>query len=584
MFLTTSFRTKIFVASVSAAAVSLVVVALLLSSQVRQRERGAIQQRLTDEARLIADLLTTAPVQDDAALDREADRLGQHTSSRVTLVAEDGRVVGDSTQTPEQLATLDNHGTRPEIVAARDSGLGVFERFSDTVGTDMLYVAARSTHPVVRYVRVALPLTAVGAQLAAIRNLTLLALAVAVPAALAIAWFLSARLGRRVKEIAAVARRQVGDNPPGLNTDYGTDELGTVARVLDTTIQELAIRVGELSRDRARSEAILSGMVEGVLVVSSDGRLQLVNRAAQQMLRVDAAAIGRPSLEVIRHPDVAAQLASALRGEDVESRELMLTRDPGRTFVARAAPVVATGGGGAVLVLHEVTDLRRTDQIRRDFVANVSHELRTPLTAIRGYLEALRDDPTDTANAERFIDIIWRQTTRMERLVSDLLRLARLDARQEVLERVDCDVRQILQAVVADCETTIDAKAQRVLIDVREDASRVVADPAKLHDALRNLVENAVNYSPEETEIRLDALRAGRSCVIAVKDSGPGLPAGDLTRVFERFYRVDKSRSRPGTGLGLAIVKHLVELHGGTVVAANRPEGGAVFTVTLPTA
>ena len=583
MFLNTSFRTKIFVASVSAAAVSLVVVALLLSSQVRQRERAAIEQRLTDEARLIAGLLTTSPVQDASALDREADRLGQSTSSRVTLIAEDGRVVGDSTQTPEQLATLDNHATRPEIVAARDSGLGVAERFSDTVGTDMLYVAAPSTHPLVRYVRVALPLTAVGAQLAAIRNLTLLALAVAVPAALAIAWLLSARLGRRVREIAAVARRQVGDSPPGLNTDYGTDELATVARVLDTTIQELAIRVGELSRDRARSEAILSGMVEGVLVVSSDGRLQLVNRAAQQMLRVDATAIGRPSLEVIRHPDVAAQLASALRGEDVESRELMLTRDPGRTFVARAAPVVATGGGGAVLVLHEVTDLRRTDQIRRDFVANVSHELRTPLTAIRGYLEALRDDPTDTANAERFIDIIWRQTTRMERLVSDLLRLARLDARQEVLERVDCDVRQILQAVVADCEVTIDAKAQRVVVDVGEDASRVVADPAKLHDVLRNLVENAVNYSPEKSEIRLTVVRADGSCAIAVQDSGPGLPAGDLTRVFERFYRVDKSRSRPGTGLGLAIVKHLVELHGGTVVAANRPEGGAVFTVTLPT-
>ena len=390
-----------------------------------------------------------------------------------------------------------------------------------------------------------LPLVGAGTQPADIRNLTLAALAVAVPAALAIAWLLSARLGRRVQEIAAVARRQGGDTPAAANTDYGTDELATVARVLDTTIQELSRRIGELSRDRARSEAILSGMVEGVLVVSSDGRLQLVNRAAQQMLRVDEAAIGRPSLEVIRHPDVAGQLA-------------------------------------AVLVLHEVTDLRRTDQIRRDFVANVSHELRTPLTAIRGYLEALRDDPTDTANAQRFIDIIWRQTTRMERLVSDLLRLARLDARQEVLEPVACDVRQILQAVVADCAPTIESKQQRVVIEVSDDAVRVMADPAKLHDALRNLVENAVNYSPEHTDIRLDAVRADGRCVITVKDSGPGLAAGDLTRVFERFYRVDKSRSRPGTGLGLAIVKHLVELHGGTVIAANRPEGGAVFTVTLP--
>ena len=577
----TTFRAKMFVASVSAAGVSLVVVALLLSAQARGRERDAIQRRLTDEARLIADLLAPAATVDGPALDQEADRLGKYSAPRITLIPADGRVVGDSTQTPEQLATLDNHSTRPEIVMARDTGLGVSQRFSDTVGTDMLYVATRCSHPTVGFVRVALPLTEVGAQLAAARNLILIALAVAVPAALGIAWLLSARLGRRVQEIASVARGHMGDNP-GAGTDYGTDELATVARVLDSTIQELSRRVGELSRDRARSEAILTGMVEGVLVVSSDGRLQLVNRAAQEMLRVDQDITGRPYLEVIRHPDISAQLATALSGRDVDARELALTRDPGRTFVARAAPVAAVGGGGAVLVLHDVTDLRRADQIRRDFVANVSHELRTPLTAIRGYLEALRDEPGDTETAERFIDIIWRQTTRMERLVSDLLRLARLDARQEVLERATCDLRQILQAVVTDLAPSSNAKHQRIIIDVADDACRVPADPAKLHDVLRNLVENAVNYSPEQTDIRLEAVRQGDKCVITVKDSGPGLPQADLTRVFERFYRVDKSRSRPGTGLGLAIVKHLVELHGGTVVAANRPEGGAVFTVTLP--
>jgi two-component system phosphate regulon sensor histidine kinase PhoR len=581
VFLHTSFRTKLFVASVSAAAVSLLVVAMLLSYQVRERQRDAIEQRLTDEVRLIADLLSSVPALDAAALDREADRLGQYSASRVTLVAEDGRVVGDSTQTPEQLATLENHSTRPEIIAARESGLGVSQRFSTTVNTDMLYIATRASHPVVKYVRVALPLTEIDAQLAAIRNLTLVALAVAIPAALVIAWVLSARLGRRVQEIAAVAQRQAGHGPTGAS-DYGTDELATVARVLDTTIQELQGRIGELSRDRARSAAILTGMVEGVLVVSADGRLQMVNRAAQEMLRVDQAAIGRPYLEVIRHPDISAQLAAALRGEDVDTRELLLTRDPGRMFVARAGPVASTGGGGAVLVLHDVTDLRRADQIRRDFVANVSHELRTPLTAIRGYLEALRDDPADTETATKFIDIIWRQTTRMERLVSDLLRLARLDARQEVLERATCDVRQILQAVVTDLAPTIEVKDQRIVVDVPDEACRVPADPAKLHDVLRNLVENAVNYSPEQTEIRLTAARTNGSCAITVSDSGPGLPPGDLTRVFERFYRVDKSRSRPGTGLGLAIVKHLVELHGGTVVASNRPEGGAMFTVTLP--
>jgi two-component system phosphate regulon sensor histidine kinase PhoR len=580
----TSFRTKVFVASVAAAGVSLVVAALLLSWQVRDRQRDAITQRLTDEARLIADLMASATSLDDAALDAEADRLGKYSDSRVTLIAEDGRVVGDSTQTREQLKTLENHASRPEVIGARENGLGISQRFSTTVNADMLYVAVPANHPLVRVVRVALPLTEIDSQLAAIRKLTVVALAAAIPIALIIAWAFSAPVGRRVQEIAMVANRYASGSPSRTSLDYGNDELGTVARVLDTSIQELGNRVDELSRDRARSDAILTGMVEGVLVVSRDGRLQLVNRAAQLMLRVDQPAIGRHYLEVIRHPDISAQLTTALRGDDVETRELMLTRDPDRTFVARAAPVAATGGGGAVLVLHDVTDLRRTDQIRRDFVANVSHELRTPLTAIRGYLEALRDDPTDTEDTARFLDIIWRQTTRMERLVSDLLRLARLDARQEVLERSNCDVRQLFQAVVADLAPSIEAKRQRVVIEVPDEACRVSADPAKLHDVLRNLVENAVNYSPDDTEIRLEASCPADSCTMTVTDSGPGLPQADLTRVFERFYRVDKSRSRPGTGLGLAIVKHLVELHGGTVVAANRPEGGAVFTVTLPAA
>ena len=236
-----------------------------------------------------------------------------------------------------------------------------------------------------------------------------------------------------------------------------------------------------------------------------------------------------------------------------------------------------------MLVLHDITDLRRADQIRRDFVANVSHELRTPLTAIRGYLEALRDEPGPSENAQRFIEIIGRQSARMERLVTDLLRLARLDARQETLERARCDIRHLYQAVAADLAPAIQSKQQRVTIDVPPDASDVQADPAKLQDIVRNLVENAVNYSPDGAELQLSAARADDRISLTIADSGPGIPPQDLTRVFERFYRVDKSRSRPGgTGLGLAIVKHLVELHGGEVAASNRPAGGAVFTVTLP--
>jgi len=579
----TSFRTKVFFGSFAAAGVALFVLAVLLAWQVGSRQQATIERHLSDEARLIASLLAANTDRDVATLDQEADRLGALTSSRITFVAADGRVVGDSTQSEQELATLENHATRPEIVAATDGAIGTSRRHSTTVGTDMLYVATRTSHPVVRWVRVALPLSDVDAQLAVIRNTTLAALAIAAPLALLVSWFFSAPLARRVHAIAGVAARYSGGDLSRSTYDYGADELGLVARVMDDSVHELGRRLEELSRDRARMEAILSGMVEGVLVVDAHGRLQLVNRAAQAMLRVEAGSTGRLYLEAIRHPDIAAQLTAVLRGEEIGSHEVALSRDPGRTFVARAAPVQAPGGGGAVLVLHDITDLRRADQIRRDFVANVSHELRTPLTAIRGYVEALLDEPPDPENARRFLEIIARHSTRMERLVQDLLRLARLDAKQEALDIARCDVQQLFNGVVADLAPAIEAKSQHVTISIADGASHVDGDPAKLHDIVRNLVENAVNYSPERADLRLSAALERQSYLITVADSGPGIPPEDLARVFERFYRVDKSRSRPGgTGLGLAIVRHLVELHGGEARADNAPGGGAVFTIVLP--
>lgn len=579
------FRTKVFVSAIGAAAVTLVVAALLISWQTRARQRVQIEARLTHEAQLIADLLAqTTGLSTAPDLDREADRLGQYVAGRVTFIAPDGTVVGDSTQRVEEIARLDDHASRPEIVAAREHGLGVTERHSDTVGADMMYVAVRSEHPSVRYVRLALPITDVAGELARLRNALLFAFLLAVPFALLAAWLFSAPLGRRVRSIATVAARYSSGDLTRPPYDYGDDELGAVARALDSAAQELGARISELTRDRARMEAVLSGMIEGVLVVDRQGRLQLVNGAAQSMLKIDATSIGRPYLEAIRHPDIAAQLTTALSGAEPASAELSMVRDPGRTFVSRAAPVAAAGGGGAVLVLHDITDLRRADQIRRDFVANVSHELRTPLTAIRGYVEALLDDSgPDRRASHQFLEIIARQSARMERLVKDLLRLARLDARQEPLELAACDVEQLFTAVAADLSPALEAKKQAVSIHVDPSARTVTADPAKLHDVIRNLVENAVNYTPESTEIQIRARRSQGRMEIEVVDGGPGIPPEDLTRVFERFYRVDKSRSRPGgTGLGLAIVKHLTELHDGTVRAENRPEGGARFTITLP--
>ena len=584
MFATT-FRAKLFSASLAAVVIALAVAGVLVAPMMRRQIDDQIETRLVAQARLAADLLQqAAPVVTLPGLDREADRIGALTGARVTLVASDGRVMGDSSEPVEGVAGMENHARRPEIVEAQVSGLGRASRHSDTVNIDMLYVAVTLRHPAIAFVRVSLPLTDVGRQRQAVFRVTLTALGVAFLAAAFVAWAFSARLGRRVQAVADIARRyRAGDlTPPRLN--FGDDEIGTVARLLDESVQEVGRRLAEQARDRARTEAILAGMIEGVVVVDPQGRLQLVNDAAQRMLTLEVVGIGRPYVETIRHPAIAELVDSALAGRTPDTRQLSPPRDSSRTIIARGAPAAGDAAHGAVVVMHDVTDLKRADRIRRDFVANVSHELRTPLTAIRGYVEALAEGGVDPEEGRRFLAIITRHTERMERLVKDLLRLARLDAGQEALEVADCETDALVQAVVLDLTPLLSARSQRVDVDIAADARTLRVDSAKMQDALRNLVANAVAYAPERSAIHVAARRVGGALELSVSDEGPGIPDEDLARVFERFYRVDKSRTGDpgGTGLGLSIVKHLVELHGGSVRAANQHRGGARFTVTLP--
>ena len=343
-----------------------------------------------------------------------------------------------------------------------------------------------------------------------------------------------------------------------------------------------------LDAERASMGAVLSGMVEGVLVVDRAGRLRLVNDAACRMLNVDRDMVGRHYLEAVRHRGIMEQLGAALQGERRLPIDVPLDRGSGpagtaRIFRAQAAPA-ADESGGAVLLLQDISDLRRADRVRRDFVANVSHELRTPLTAVRGYVEALLEDSADPHERRKFLEVIDRHTGRMERLVKDLLRLARLDAHQETADVRTVDVGALFRAVTTDLAERIENRKLDVALKIHPAAAIIQADPMKMHDAVRNLLENAVNYSPEGGRIELGAAADDGRVLVTVGDSGPGLPDADIDRVFERFYRVDKSRTVDpgGTGLGLSIVRHLVELHGGHVRAENRPEGGAVFTLSLP--
>jgi two-component system phosphate regulon sensor histidine kinase PhoR len=575
-----TFRTRTFFSVFAAASLALVVSTLLVERSMRRHMYGDIEQGLLNQARLAAALI--AGRDDLAHPDAEADRLGQLSRARVTLVARDGTVLGDSDVAAADLPALENHRSRAEVAGAMTSGQGTATRRSQTTAVDTMYAAVTVPRGPVAVVRVALPLSTVDERTSAVRGRAVIGLAAGLAAALALTWIASRSLNRRIGAIAVTAQRYRAGDFSQPARDYGADEIGIVAGALEHTARELGARLAEMARERAHMDAILTGMVEGVVLLNASGRLVLTNPAAREMLRLPEAAAGIHYLEVVRQPDISGQLASALGGGQPAAAEIHLDRHHRQTFAAHVVPVARERGGGAVLVLHDITDLRRADQVRRDFVANVSHELRTPLTAIRGYVEALADEPP-ADEARQFLGIISRHTLRMERLVRDLLRLARLDAGQETLERAECHPAALVQAVAHDMQDQIDARRQRLDAAI-DPALTVSGDPAKLHDVLRNLLENASNYSPEAGVIDIGATRHDGWIDVVIADRGPGIPEPDLPRIFERFYRVDRSRSRDpgGTGLGLSIVRHLVELHGGRVTAANRPGGGAVFTVRLP--
>lgn len=576
-----TFRTRTFLGVLLATSLALLVSTVLVERALPRYMREDVDLGLLNQARLAGSLLARQP--DVSNPDALADDLGRLIGERVTFIAADGGVLGDSEVDQTALAGLENHATREEIVAAARSGEGMASRGSHTTGVETRYAAVAVKTGPVAFVRVAVPLTAIDARIASVRRVGLVGLAAGLLAALALTGITSVLLNRRLRAVAETAKRYKAGDFSRPARDHARDELGTVANVLDDTARELGERLSEMARERAHMDAILTGMVEGVLLVNSAGRLVLTNPAVRSMLRLPEPAEGRHYVEAVRHPDVAAALAPALAGHSVPPVEIQPDRDPRRFFVAHAVPVARERGGGAVLVLHDITGLRRADQVRRDFVANVSHELRTPLTAVRGAVEALLDAPVPD-DSRRFLDIIARHSLRMERLVRDLLRLARLDAGQESIAKVACHLDTLIASVSRDLQTQIEARQQRVDVTVAEDAAVVPADPAKLNDVLRNLMENASNYSPEHGVIEVSTRRAGRVIELVVADRGPGIPLPDLPRVFERFYRVDRSRTRDpgGTGLGLSIVRHLVELHEGTARVANRDGGGAEFTIALP--
>jgi two-component system phosphate regulon sensor histidine kinase PhoR len=554
---------------------------------LERHETDLLFHRLRAEAAVAADAL---PWGEGPALDQACARLAGSLGVRITVIAADGRVLGESARAS---AGLETHADRPEVRAALAAGTGRSVRYSSTVGARLLYVARRQDEGGrLRVVRLAVPLTAVAARVAALRRLLLAGLSGATLLGLAAALALSRRMLRRIRRLVVFARRlAAGEAPPYLAAERA-DDLGLLETQLGEMARSVAATIAALRVEQERLEAILRGMVEGVVVTDLAGEIVLMNARARELLGVPAGADGRgrPLVELARDPALAEIPRELGRAADTVSRDVTLAGGDGPTLQVNAARLHGADGApfGFVLVLHDVSELRRLEVIRRDFVANVSHELRTPLTAIKGYAETLLGPAgDDRETARRFLTVIDRHSERLGRLIDDLLTLSDLELGRTPLRLAAVPVGPVFDDVLQILAARIAAGGIEVTAHVAPGTPPVKADGDRLRQVLINLVDNAIKYTPRGGTVGVRAEPVAPEAVeIAVQDTGVGIPAQALPRLTERFFRVDKARSRElgGTGLGLAIVKHIVQAHGGQLAIASVLGKGTTVRVTLPAA
>ena len=554
---------------------------------VERHQIETLGERLLAEARLAAEAL---PWTAGAPLDAACARLAADLGVRVTVIAADGRVLGESTRSSE---SLENHADRPEIRAALASGSGQAVRHSATVGVDLLYTAWRETRgDAVRVVRTALPLTAVAANVAHLRRLLVGGLLAAMLLGLAIALVLSRRVLGRIQRLVAFARGVAGGGPAPYLAPERRDDLGVLEAQLAEMAREVTATIAALRVERERLEGILRGMVEGVLVTDLVGRVALMNERACALLGLPAGhdGAGRPLVEVARQPQVSEMLRALAGGETVVSRDLTLEGAERTVLQVNGARLSGPDGHpfGYVLVLHDVTELRRLEVVRRDFVANVSHELRTPLTAIKGYAETLLGAAGDDPEARRrFLSVIDRHSERLGRLIDDLLTLSDLELGRIPLRLGTVAVAPAVEDVLQILADTAARGGVELGARIDQACPALEADADRFRQVLINLVDNAIKYTPGGGRVSVRAAAAyGGLVEIAVEDTGVGIPSDALPRLTERFFRVDKGRSRAlgGTGLGLAIVKHIVQAHGGELAITSTVGRGTTVRVLWPAA
>lgn len=523
--------------------------------------------------------LATPNLDDPEAIDQLAHRLGQASATRISVIATDGRLLGDSSLDREGLQHAENHAHRPEIEQAMRDGSGRARRYSTTVGSQMLYVALPYVHGDDHgVVRVAMPLKVVDEAIARLRLLLVVAgmvgLVIAVLMSLLASHLLSRTLRRLVGNARAVAQGA------GHRIDVvSTDELGRLAGSFNQMADTLQGTLATLAVERGRFETVLESMSEAVVTLDSQQRVTLVNRAFRNLFGLEVGADGKRLTEVVPAPELEALLEKGAQG----AAELNLGSGPtARRLLAHAQPLASHDG--TVIVMLDVTETRRLENVRKDFVANVSHELRTPVSIIRANAETLLDGGLeDPVRARSFVEALHRHSERLSRIITDLLDLSRMESGRYKLDLKVVPVKSAVAKAIEVVQAKLTERHLAVAVTVEAELE-VRADPKALEHVLLNLLDNAVKYSPDGGELRVKASAGPAEVRIEVEDRGAGIPAEHRARIFERFYRVDPGRARDmgGTGLGLAIVKHLVDSMSGKVGVDPAEPKGSIFWFTLP--
>ena len=567
-----SLRWKWFAAVAAVLVALLLAINLCLDLSLPPFLVAKIRADLVRNAQLVSELDQRTPAADlNAAVHAWASRVGL----RITIIAGDGTVVAES---DKPLNQLDNHLYRPEVQSALANGVGSVTRPSDTIHVDLLYVAVRESPS--RIVRVALPLHDVAATVRQVRRTIAGASAVVGLIALPLIFWLAQRTSAPIDAMRRMATRVAAGDFTGRAPDREAGEVGELAGALNQMSRQLETRLRELTSEKAHLAGILAGMTEGVLVVDAAGKLRLLNTALRQAFGLTDAALGKTVLEVFRDAGLAELIGAA-----PASRELTFLQPAGRVFTVQAGRL--TGATGVVVVFHDITRLKQLENVRKDFVANVSHELRTPLAVIKGYVETLLDaEPPAAETGRQFLETIQRHTHRLEVLIDDLLSISALESQQIKLDCQPVFMRATITAVVEELSQLAHEKNISVTLEIPADLPAVSADVQRLHEVLVNLLDNAIKYTPPGSRIQVSAVPDNNFLKVCVADNGPGIAAEHLPRIFERFYRVDKARSRElgGTGLGLAIVKHIIQAHGGRVWVESELEKGSRFYFSLPLA